>query len=218
MNDLSSRHTARIVHFWRQVEDLPEDAVSGMLASLLAGRANAHFIHLCQALANVHPGLALVVGRRPDRREEIVISADGRIDVMPAVFAVVDAAPDPVRARYEVCAFRPRGIADDRIRLVVGDTMLQMGDVCYTSSPGTRGLDLDIYLPGYDTGRTSADEPNCFLVEAMFKMLDHLVGEFNVMTAVGAIDPLPAAIAPPRARKLTALVDELDTYINVQSA
>ena len=201
--------------FWAAVSRAPEGFVSDMMAG--AGKTvTAEFEYVATLLQRVHPDLCLVVGRPSSVRPEIVISAGGIREAFPAVRAVVDAAPAEVRARYDVVAFRPRVPDPENLRIRVKGQGLGANDIHFDvrrhRADATR-CDLIVHVPGYMDAFPADSLANRPVVEAVFLLLDHLVGEWAVEEQIGAIDwhSLTDATGLPTLVALPGYLDQRST-------
>lgn len=174
-----------VVEFWAAVAATSE----GFVADLLAGqgrRETPEFATVAARLAVVDPGLSLVVGGAGDR-PEIVVSAGGLRELFPVVRMVVDAAPAEVTDRFVVKAFRPRVPDPAGMRVRVKGRDLGVIDVHWDAKRYRRDptrCDLVLYVPGYLDGLAEDSTANGPLVEAVFLLLDHLVGEWAVTAQI----------------------------------
>jgi hypothetical protein len=206
---LTKRQEACARHFWAQVDSLPNDAFKGMINGFMQGRTSADFVHLHTLLNEVDPGLLMTMADQPAR--EVIISAGGMKKLIPTVLAVVDLAPQSVLNRVEVRAFRPRMPDSDQWGIAFEGVQIEVPSVYFRAEPRRGGVDLDLYVPGYPGGKTT--DPSCSpYANAVMILLDHLVGEYEVMTSVGGIDMFPASEKPAGARPLKELQACLDEF------
>lgn len=136
---------------------------------------------------------------------DFVISADGIKDRIEPVMALARAAPKI--DGWKVTAFRPRKAG--------GGALLQMGaetfsaeDVLYRLDGPRDGLcDIKIRF------RADFDAPDEVLIGPAFIIMDSVIGEYDVMTKIGEVDPgfLKPGESAPDFRPLTELADDLDS-------
>lgn len=156
------------------------------------------------ALARIHPGLFLVVGRSGVHLN-ITISANGNPALFSLAARVAEAAPLSLRERFVIHTLRQgRGF---RSVLRFGVSRIDPNRIHYVSSPTMDDrLDLCIYLPEFKGVR---DETSAIKAGSVYLLLDHALGEETVATAFRRVDFQDRSKQPPRARTLTALAQEI---------
>lgn len=108
----------------------------------------------------------------------LVISCDGISASIKSVKAVIATAP--ALDNWKIIAFRQRkSVADQELDGVV----IKLKDIFFTYSFNENNLiNLTIYVKNY-----ANEQRNTFLA-ITFLYLDHLIGEYDVMSKLGAID------------------------------
>ena len=146
---------------------------------------------LATALHRVHP--ELVWGLAPPRDESsrwtIEISAGGLKGMIPTVQSLVQAAPD--MSGWRVAAFK-QPMPDFEVLLGAAKEKVDSSCVMVHPKPVADGkYDLDVFLP------TPAGFPKTKLAELGFIFLDHILGEYAVMTRIGELTFDSTLVAPP---------------------
>jgi len=164
------------------------------------------FNELSKALNRVCRGLQFEFGAGEDGAPaELVISADGIRDRIPAVQALVASAPD--MPGWKVLAFRSRKPLSD-IQLQVGAGTFDAEQLWYRLERDQGQISADIYISGL--GEADQDAANF----VGFMMLDCALGEYDVMTRVGALS-FQAAPEDPAAhglKRFDTLPEEFDAH------
>lgn len=150
---------------------------------------------ISEKLSKVDPGIVHEIGKSDDNTVELILSADGLKDVLPAVLALSRAAPELPGFRFT--AFRPRWPA---LQLEILNRQVTGEDLRYRSEFDGEKLDLLVFIEGDFTERER--------LMVGFLMLDQALGEYDVMTGVGSISF--EAGAPPDAKPLCDLASEFD--------
>ncbi|MGV3540063.1 MAG: hypothetical protein ACO1OQ_09640 [Rufibacter sp.] len=115
--------------------------------------------------------------------KDFTISADGIVKSFPAVQKLVATAPK--LANWQINAFRQRVPGDD-LSIKLGHTVTLGYQDIYFSYAKKRGkINVELFIKDY------VGEPN--LINAIYLLLDSLLGEFDVETQIGEIirKPLP---------------------------
>jgi len=133
---------------------------------------------LNRQLEAIHPDLTWEVGPSIEGRRDFVISAGGMKAAFSAVSQLGSAAP-PL-PHWKVIAFRPARPSVTTIK-VKGITLDARTIDFLAERNGTR-TDLTISVPGY------RPTPNHAYDEAVYLLLDGLLGEYAVETTIGGID------------------------------
>jgi hypothetical protein len=181
---LSRNREPREQVFWRW---FAENSAAYMQFEPGAANQETVLNQLGKQLERVDRHLKFEIGLKPDGQgRELVISADGRQEAFPAVQALVAAAP-PL-PDWQITAFRQRQNLDD--------VMLQIDGVDYSPDslwfhlrPEGGVIGVELYLEGVSDPTSQAALMVCFL------MLDIALGEYDVETRVGTIEP---RCAPPQ--------------------
>jgi hypothetical protein len=133
------------------------------------------FTPVIERLQRVHPGLVLEVGPVINGRRELAVSADGCLEVFPAVLAATSLAPE--LKRWSVVAFRqPK---PDGLILSGPGFELHADQLWFRSEASDHLLHLDLVYSG------GADVPDAMLEQAAFLMVDLMVGEFTMEVYIG---------------------------------
>lgn len=147
---------------------------------------------------------ALTFELSPPSREsrELIISCDGNADAIKKVISVVDQAPRI--GGWKIRAFRQRvsvGVIEFEGRKFSTEDILYE----YTFREDNR-INLRFFIKDYDED----DTERC--MGATFILLDHLIGEYDVMTKIGQIDFLKLDSKNNSGlRPLTTLPDLVDS-------
>lgn len=124
------------------------------------------------------------------------ISASGIPQLIPIVQAVVGASPDI--PGWNFVAFRQPA---ETFSIKMGSNEISPQSVYWDKLAETSGrVDIALYLPLPD---------HLARIKMGFIVLDHSLGEYLVMTRVGAIDFHPYTLAPSSARPLSTLAPYL---------
>jgi hypothetical protein len=161
-------------------------------------RADKDYQHTMESISaeleKVHPGVFAEIGGTPNGDPKLVISVDGKKDLFPVVQAVY--AKRPSVPGWAIVAFRQR---DTGMKIDMGGKTLDPATITFAAQKG-RLLDLTLYVPAYDKS----------LDQALFVLLDHVVGEYDMETKIGGIEFAPLDRAPSSARPLTELPAAVD--------
>lgn len=146
-------------------------------------------------------GLVELVSHSSTRPRELFISADGRVSKIDAVERLCDAAPSV--PGWKILRFRPRfpdagnGISYEDVKIDTDGVQF----VAYLDEPKI-GLDIYAHWRKPEEG-TDADGPT-------FVMLDHTIGEYEVMCGIGSIEVHPLEQAPEHAKPWSAFAKLFD--------
>lgn len=143
---------------------------------------------LSEQLEFVEPGLVFELGVGPESFE-LIISADGKKELFPAVKRLVAAAPK--LPGTTVIAFRPRKDIE-AFSMELGDGKISGRDLWFVASPDLerKGLvAVEVFVEGMKSEDDDARK------NAAFMLLEAAVGEFDLETKVGLID---IKQAPPK--------------------
>jgi hypothetical protein len=138
---------------------------------------NRTFGKLKTALSKVHPDLTYEFGVEKDGTREFVISADGLKEALSAVESLYAAAP--AMQGWKFTKFRPRCGAPQCIRF--NDFEVRPEDIEISVEADGDKAGLTLFIRGYEESRK-----NVFM-GAAFIMLDHAIGEYDMITKVGFI-------------------------------
>jgi hypothetical protein len=170
------RRTSREARFWEWFA-----RNSDRLLSFEADR-EAVFDDLQRALAKVQPDLVFEFGPLSDGRRTFVVSADGIRQNFPAVVDLVAAAPE--LPAWHVLAFRQPMDSIPRVELADG-TGLRAEDVWFLDEPQGELVGLHLFVRDLTPQNASAVQ------RVLYLLLDAALGEYDVETRVGFIDPRP---------------------------
>lgn len=208
----------KVAAFWSKIAATSDTFVESAMHAGMEGTQTQEFDEASDALNAVCQGLLLVVGGHDAARPEVIISAGGIRDLFPAVLAVVDAAPAEVTRRYDVRAFRPRLGDPTRLKIRLKGNEIGVSDLRWKATQHRRDrskCDLTIYVPGFIDALPADSSTNRGVVEPVFLLLDHVVGEWAVETQVDGI-----TWASPKAATSADLptLDQLSDYLDKISA
>ncbi|BDS10154.1 hypothetical protein [Aureispira anguillae] len=137
------------------------------------------FQALNQELAKISKGLTFEFSAVPEGEiKDFCISADGMKEYFPAVIDLVKVAPK--FENWNIRAFRQR-IANDNIAISMGDIDLSYDDIFFTYTIEDGKICIDLYI------RDFVNNDDRF-ISAIFILLDALLGEYDVVTQIGAIE------------------------------
>ncbi len=108
---------------------------------------------------------------------EITISADGIKEFFPAVESLVQAAPEI--SNWKINAFRQR-IPGDDIRINYGDFSISYSDIFFKYADEGEKIGIELYIKDF--------EKNGHKQNAIYILLDGLIGEYDTETTIGWID------------------------------
>lgn len=165
------------------------------------------FSELGERLRAVHPDLAFEFGPvRPDGKRDFVISADGLLRAFDAVESL--AAEAPRLDRWSWIKFRQRG--GPHVEFTFDEITVNTEQVCYGMTPRGDNVDVTIYFRDY------RQEPHAIYEQSAFLILDHLLGEFDVVTRVAYVRAEAEQPAALDAKPLCELPAEFDGYLTKQ--
>lgn len=141
-------------------------------------------------LTKYHDGLVVLVSHGAKLPREFIVSADGLSSKVDAVEILADAAPEI--PNWKVLRFRPRfsGCGNG---IQMGDVTIDVHRVKFVAFKQDPKIGLDIYAHWRKPeDGTDTDGP-------AFVMLDHTIGEYDVICGIGFIDLHPLENAPENA-------------------
>lgn len=160
------------------------------------------FDRLAAQMRKVDPNLTFEFGPKEKGKREFVVSADGLRKAIPAVERLAAAAP--TLAKWTVIKFRPRR---DPFDIQYGGMAVKAATISARLAPNGELVDVTLLIPGC----TADTHKAC--IGITFLMLDQALGEYDVMTRVGAVD----ARAPTPGDKTTVTLERLpaafDAYV-----
>lgn len=157
---------------------------------------------IAENLRAVHPNLQFEMSVADDGLREFIVSAGGIREAIPAVEQLVSTAPEI--PGWQIIAFKQRKQAD---RIEIGGQSFGPEDVWFKSESHREHADIELYIRGFDG---SSELP----LHVAFLYLDVLLGEYDVMTKIGAIDFQPLPEDPTRIglrpiQRLPEVIDSL---------
>lgn len=180
---------------WARAAAVAPELVDGLEEASRAGvedlgpavrRVSALLGELSELARSVHPSLVVEAGGRgPDGRPELVVSADGRREGFGAAQALVAAAPEI--PEFFVRALRPGNPPAGAVLARPDGGRVEVGSIRFAlrARPGAGRVDVALSVPGVMPGPGGAGDDAslglCLLV------LDHVLGEYDVETRVGAV-------------------------------
>lgn len=165
------------------------------------------FSELGEQLRAVHPDLAFEFGPvRQDGKRDFVISADGLLRAFDAVETLVAKASR--LERWSWIKFRQRG--GSHVEFTFEEITVNTEQVRYEMSSRGNHVDVTIYFRDYRQERHATYEQSAFLI------LDHLLGEFDVVTRVAYVRAAAEQPGPRDRKPLCALPAEFDAYFAKQ--
>jgi hypothetical protein len=157
---------------------------------------------LAEAGAKAAPGLMLeICADRDGKANRLVVSADGKRELVDDAKDFVDAAP--AVTGWNVVAFRPRV---ENTEITLAGERVSADDVWFRVAESVDGLDLVLYVRGL----RAANKDRRGLAASLFA--EHAVGERDMLTLVflQAVEPLPAAPTAEGLRPVRELADLID--------
>jgi hypothetical protein len=133
---------------------------------------------LAAELHRVHPALTWEVGPTTTGRRDFVLSADGIKAAFPSVIALGHSAP--ALPHWNLIRFRPP--RPDVTRIKVAGVELDSKQLEFLSEPDGAKVGLTISVPGYKPTPAKSYE------QAIFLLLDTILGEYAVETAIGFVN------------------------------
>ena len=158
---------------------------------------------LSESLQRVSADLVWGVGggNESDPRMVFEISAGGLSSLATEVMALVDAAPE--FTNWKIVAFK-QPQPDFAVSIGHGLESIDSNTVKVWATPqGDGHYDLQVFLP------VPADFPAKMLPEVGFIMLDHVLGEYAVMTRIGDLKFQSILVAPPGVIPLSKFANQL---------
>ena len=135
------------------------------------------FEKLNAAMSKVHPDLTFEFGPVFDGKREFVISADGLKDAFPSVESLHASAP--ALPRWTFIKFRPRR---PTMIIQIGGLQLEPDDLEVAIESDGDKAGFIIFVKGYNESQKNQ------FGQAVFIMLDHAIGEYDMETKVGFIE------------------------------
>jgi hypothetical protein len=172
-------------------------------AGLRAGDARETMNRISDELKKIDQGVFAEIRIQGEDRT-LVITADGNRKLFPIVEEIF--AARPTVAGWDIVAFRQRAKdGEPALRVEMSGKKLDAENVKFVGkSGGELKLDIDVFMPGFTNEKDMA--------QVGYVLLDHVVGEYDMETKIGAITFAPIAKAPDAAKPLKdlpAIVDAL---------
>jgi len=158
-------------------------------------------------LTKYHDGLVVLVSHGSLLPREFIISADGIPENVDAVEKLADAAPKI--PNWKIIRFRPR-FSDAGNGIQYGDVKIDTDAVQFVAFNDGSKIGVEIYAHWRKPeDGTDTDGPT-------FIMLDHTIGEYDVICGIGFIELHPLEDAPENARPWSEFAETFDdVYHNV---
>jgi hypothetical protein len=154
----------------------------------------------------VNSDLVWGMGVGADQIRSFEVSAGGIRKNIPAVQAFVSAAPQI--DGWRIVAFKQPS-SDFSVKLVASGESIDAKTVQVAPSPNREGLiDLKVHVP------TPAGCPPNTVAELGFIFLDHILGEYIVMTRLGELSFESSLVAPPGVITLSEFAAQLADAAN----
>jgi hypothetical protein len=148
-----------------------------------------------EAVVEIEPGLVLEFSGAGDDERHLIISADGRPELVDAVKDLVASAPE--LPGWEVTGFRPRLPADGGFRISLGGETVDPADLWFAVEGSEDGLRLTLHVGGL----TKENEQLRGLGASL--LAEHAIGELDALTLLGGLeierlprDPAAAGLRP----------------------
>lgn len=136
------------------------------------------FNELTKNLNKVNEDLVFEFGGIDENNvREFIISAEGIKELFPVVEKLIEKAPELKNWKFN--AFRQR-VSGDYVKIKYDDFEIGYSDIYYRSENDNGKLGIELNIKNYDgKGQTK---------NAVFILLDSLLGEYDVATKIGWID------------------------------
>jgi hypothetical protein len=166
------------------------------------------FDELTTEMHNVQPDLSFEFGREKNGSREFVISANGMRAAFPAVESLADKAP--ALPRWKITKFRPR--EDGASTISMDGVDVSTDQVTFTIEPDGEKAGITLFFEVFDQKRQET------YASLGFILLDHALGEYDVVTKVGFIE-FKANSEPSKLKKLpfTELPSTFDRFVKASS-
>ena len=188
--------------FWRWFVRNADAATKLNSVSTKGGDVSPLVNALYDAVTRYADGLGILVGIDVSGTNELIISGEGVTENFPAVVKLARGAP--VVTGWKFTSFKPRTSGSIT---GVGSIRIDPSDVLYSSSrrEDELKLDIEVVLPHF-VGQQEVDQRYlCYL------LLDNVLGEYDVATAIGYINVRVADVDERVAgRQLDDLAAEVD--------
>lgn len=140
-------------------------------------------------LDDISDGLAFELGRADDGVHEFIVSADGIRDRFSDVIRLVKAAPNI--EGWRIIPFRPRCGTEHEIEF--GGVHMDAKKIWYRLELEDDVPGLTLYIDGFNGSSTNNGD---LIIGAAFIMLDMALGEVDVETKLGFVEPRPMPERP----------------------
>lgn len=156
-------------------------------------------------IALISRHIVFEIGQSADGRYEFIVSTGGIKKLIPHVTRLYNAAPQI--ENWRIIAFKPRHATP---MIEYGGQRFNLSDFYYASQKGEDGkIDVNVYIRGYNMRQ----EKIFGMVGFLF--LDTVLGEYDVMTNIGAIefgDIPPGPMTISGIKPLKDLAPEVDSH------
>ncbi len=200
LNRLLGRGPGKEEEFWEWFREHSE-----ALWRLTAEDTDA-IVELTTRLKRVHRDLGFQFGPVYEGVRELAITAGGVQAAFPAVVRLVEMAPE--LPGWEVVSFRPR-VRITGYSVKTEELELAADDVWFEANPDGPKVALRLYIKGLPR-----KNPRPYQTAA-YTLLDHALGEFDVVMLVGSIwwEPLPDNPAARGLRPLHQVPEFVDRLV-----
>ena len=147
---------------------------------------NSLFFKMDKFIEKYNPFLGFeIIKEAENGKKELVITANGNVLLFDTVFALINAAPDNLKERWNFTALRQGNI--DEVIIHFEDLTISSKDIYYEieESEIERGKwDIFIYVEGvyYDSSDTEE-----FIASTMMSVLDGLIGEYQCANKINEL-------------------------------
>ena len=137
------------------------------------------FDKLTEQLKAVHENLTFEFSPvHPNGIKELTISADGIKAAFPAVISLIKSAPEDKNWQFN--AFRQR-VPGDHLEISMGNLKMGYDDIYFRFAEDDDKIGLELNIRAYDPNNNT-------IKNAVFILLDALIGEYAMETKIGWMD------------------------------
>lgn len=185
-----------VQHFWHWFQQ-----ASNKFYHLEENNPQELFSTLGLKLTHIHPDLSFEFsGIKENKKREFVITANGMRAAFPFVIKLVEEAP--LMEDWDIIAFRQRKSGYNDV--TIGPFTLSADDISFDYDLNDDKIDVVLYIDEY--------QGESIYGNAVFLILDRLLGEFDVETKLGRIDLQNKVISSEAVLQLEDLPLILDEY------
>lgn len=158
---------------------------------------------LFKRIKKIHSGLTIEFSPEIEGKKIMAISADGISELFPYVIKLTN--EPKLLSKWIVVPFRQRLKNVDGFEIRIGDVVIGGNAVLFVSEQAGGRIDLNIYIEGFD------DKDNA-IINAVFLLLDSVIGEYDVVTKVGKVEVKPFSLLKQldKAKRLSVLPEVVD--------